>query len=395
MQINSMFHKTPYLLFFVTLIFTYFVHEAYPQIRTKQDVSLEEQQEGRSTIVLGSTMFGLFLYGPGTAILLDIEEANRIAGLELIIGGGSFVGALQVTKNHRLGAGRSNLILAGSWAGALYGAGVPVLFESENEKAYVACTMFATPIGGLLAHKLSSHRWFEKGESYLMSSGGLVGGLYGVAIPYLVNIENREDVTQAKIYVASAMIGVPAGVWTTTKLIYNKPISEGRSSLIQFGGLIGTAYANGITSLADPESPRAYVLASMLGLPVGTYLGYQLTAEDEYTPGRAALIQLGGFVGALFGTGVVLLADADEAANHKPYVVANILGSAVGIWIAHNSTRGWGEKIPFARASLIRPSEKVTVSLPSTNEWLTYGLMMLRKPTFTADFPVELVRISF
>ncbi len=132
----------------------------------------------------------------------------------------------------------------------------------------------------------------------------------------------------------------------------------------------------------------------MLGLPVGTYLGYQLTAEDEYTPGRAALIQLGGFVGALFGTGVALLADADEA-NHKPYVVANILGSAVGIWIAHNSTRGWGEKTPFARTNLIPPSEKVTVSLPSTNEWLTFGLMVLRKPTFTADFPVELVRVSF
>ena len=230
-----MFHKTTYLLFFVTLIFMYFVHEGYPQTRTKQNVSLEEQKEGRSLIVLGSTLYGLFLYGPGTAILLDIESANQIAGLELLIGGGSFVGALQVTKNHRLGAGRSNLILSGSMAGTLYGFGVPVLFESENEKAYMACMMFATPMGGLLAHKLSSHRWFEKGESYLIANGGLVGGLYGIAIPYLVNIENLEELTQAKIYVASAMIGVPAGVWTTTKLIYNKPISEGRSSLISFG----------------------------------------------------------------------------------------------------------------------------------------------------------------
>ena len=93
---------------------------------------------------------------------------------------------------------------------------------------------------------------------------------------------------KAKIYVASAMVGVPAGVWTTTKLIYNKPINEGRSHLISFGGLVGSAYAIGITSLTDVESSRAYVLASMLGLPMGTYLGYKLTAGDEYTPGRAA-----------------------------------------------------------------------------------------------------------
>ncbi len=389
-----MFHKTPYLLFFLTLIFMHFVHEGYPQTRTKQEVSLEEQEEGRSLIVLGSTLYGLSLYGPGTAILLDIESEQQIVGLELLIGGGSFIGALQVTKSHRLGAGRSKLILSGSMAGTLYGAGVPVLFESENEKAYMACMMVATPIGGLPAHKLSSHRWFEKGESNLIQNGGLVGGWYGVAIPYLINIEDFEDWTQAKIYVASAMIGVPVGVLTTTKLIYNKPISEGRSFLISFGGLIGSAYANGITSLVEPESPRVYVLASMLGLPVGTYLGYQLTAGEEYTPGRAALIRLGGFVGALFGTGVALLADVDEA-NHKPYVVTNILGSALGIWIAHNSTRGWGEKTPFTRTNLIPPSEKVTVSLPSINEWLTYGFMTLRKPTFMADFPVELVRISF
>ena len=83
--------------------------------------------------------------------------------------------------------------------------------------------MLATPIGGLIAHRLTSHRWFKKGESYLMTNGGFVGGLYGFAIPYVANIENLEEWTQAKIYVTSIMAGVPIGAWTTTKLIYNKP----------------------------------------------------------------------------------------------------------------------------------------------------------------------------
>ena len=387
-----MLHKVVCIFSFVVFISVFFVPEGYSQTQTERSISLREQQEGRTLMVAASTLYGLSLYGPGTGILLDIESGSRFAGLELLIGGGSFVGALVATKNHRLGAGRSNLILSGSFAGTFYGFGMPVLFESENEKVYFASAMLATPIGGLIAHRLTDHRWFKKGESYLMTNGGFVGGFYGFAIPYVANIENLEEWTQAKIYIASMMAGVPAAVWTTTKLIYNKPISEGRSHLISFGGLVGSAYANGIVSLLDVESSRAYVFASMVGLPVGAYLGYQLTTGEEYTAGRAAVIQIGAFAGALFGWGLPLMAEAE---SHKPYVVASILGSAAGMWFAHRATRGWGERTPFTRNDLIPESDKFVVSLPSIDKWLTLGMMAFRKPSFMADFPVELVRISF
>ncbi len=392
MRLRFIFHKAISLFCFVVFIFLHFVYEGYPQTQIEQNISLKEQQEGRTLLVATSTLYGLSLYGPGTAILLDLESGSQFAGLELLIGGGSFAGALMATKNHRLGVGRSNLILSGSFAGTLYGFGLPVLFESENEKVYFASAMLATPIGGLIAHRLADHRWFKKGESYLMTNGGFLGGFYGFAIPYVANIEDLEEWTQAKIYVASIMAGVPLGVWTTTKLIYDKPISEGRSHLISFGGLVGSAYANGIVSLMDVEASRAYVLASMVGLPMGAYLGYQLTAEGEYTAGRAALIQIGACAGALFGWGFPLLAEAE---SHKPYVVASILGSAAGMWFAHRATRGWGEKTPFTRNDLIPKSDKFAVCVPSLDKWLTLGLMALRKPTVMADFPVEVLRISF
>ena len=392
MRTHFTFHKAVSLICFVVFISVCFVYEGYSQTQTEQSVSLKEQQEGRTLMVAASTLYGLSLYGPGTARLLEIESGSRFAGLELLIGGGSFAGALAATRNHRLGVGRTNLILSGSLAGTFYGFGMPVLFESENEKVYFASAMLATPIGGLIAHRLTSYRWFEKGESYLMTNGGFVGGLYGFAIPYIANIENLEEWTQAKIYVTSIMAGVPIGAWATTKLIHNKPINEGRSHLISFGGLVGSAYAIGITSLMDVEAPRPYVFSTIVGLPIGAYLGYELTTGGEYTAGRAALIQIGAYAGALFGNGVVLLAEAE---SHKPYVVASILGSAAGMWFAHRSTRSWGEKTPFTRNDLGPESEKFTVSLPSIDKCLTLSLMALRKPTFMANFPVELVRISF
>ncbi len=338
------------LLCFTSFAYFSLIHEARPQNRTEAQIPLEEQQQGRKRMVFDATLYGLLLYGPGTARLLEINSARQIVGLEFLMGGGTFWGALKATENFRLGAGRSQFVRWGSYAGTLFGFGVPVFFESENDKAYLASAMLATPLGGWIAHSLSNHRWFEKGETDLITNGGLVGGVYGVAIPYLLDIENLEDWTQAKIYVASAMVGAPVGVWAASRLIRDKPINQGRAHLITLGGVVGGAYAAGITHLAGvdiEEHPRPYVLASLLGFPLGTYLGYQLTDKNEYTTGRARLIILGSVVGALCGTGVLLLADVSEEST-KAYVLANMLGSGAGIWYTHRFTRDWGEEIVSA-----------------------------------------------
>ena len=391
MNFRFMFHKVV-SIFCVLFFLIHFVYEGYPQPQTEQGVSLEKQKEGRSLMVATTFIYGVGLYGPGTARILDLDSGNQFAALELLIGGGAFMGGVAATNNYRLGAGRTNLIVGGMYTGTLYGIGIPFLLGAESDKVYLGSMMLSTPIGGYLAYKLSSHRWYEKGESNMINYGGLVGGLYGLATPYLINIEGLEDSTEAKIYVASTMVGIPAGVLAASKLFQNKPINEGRSDLISFGGFVGSYYACGITSLFEVDSPRPYVAAAMLGLPAGIYLGYKFTAKEEYTTGRALLIQLGAYAGALFASGVPLLTEAE---SYKPYVVANILGSVGGMWFAHHNTRGWGEERPLARNYHIPQSGKFKVSLPSVNEWFTLGVMAWRKPTSMADYPVELIRISF
>jgi hypothetical protein len=325
-------------------------------------------------------------------------KSPKASGLELLIGGGSFMAGLNATKNYRLGYGRSKLVRWGSYAGTLYGLGIPVLFEAEDDKAYWGAAMLGTPLGGLVAYKLSAHRWFEKGETDLIVNGGLVGGLYGVAIPYLIksNIEDLDDWTQSKIYVASAMVGVPIGVFSTTRFIHNKPISQGQAHLITLGGIVGGYYGAGIINLANvdiDEHPRAYVLSMALSLPVGAYLGYRFTGREEYTLGRARLISVGTFAGALLGAGIVMLAGVEE--ESKPYVLATILGSAAGMWYTQRFTRDWGEKTASTLNNQFSIPHRVTVSLPSYNELLSFGILALRKPSFGENIPLELLRISF
>lgn len=74
-------HETALLSNYPNGIFTFlhFALEGYSQTQTEQSVSLKEQQEGRTLLVAASTLYGLSLYGPGTAILLDPESGSQIA----------------------------------------------------------------------------------------------------------------------------------------------------------------------------------------------------------------------------------------------------------------------------------------------------------------------------
>ena len=354
-----------------------------------QEAATKAQKEGRLRMATDAFLYGSWLYGPGVTILLDME-GSRAAGVQLLAVGSSFVAAVSATKDYRLGYGRSNLIRWGNYAGTFYGLGIPVLFGSENEKVFLGAAMMSTPLGGLLAHKLSAHRWFEKGETDLITTGGLLGGLYGLTVPYLVNIEDLRDRSQAKIYVASAMLGIPAGVLATTRLIRHKPINRGRAHLITLGGIIGGYYSYGLVNLAGVDAdkhPRVHVLAAALGLPVGTYFGYRWTEPETYTLGRARLISFGAYAGALFGNGIVLAAGAE---GHKPHLVASILGSAVGIWYTHKVTRGWGEQVTF-----FDRWKALSVSVPSYAELLSFGMLSLHNPSFSESAPLELVRVSF
>jgi uncharacterized membrane protein YfcA len=204
-----------------------------------------------------------------------------------------------------------------------------------------------------------------------------------------------EEWNQAKIYVASAMAGIPIGVFGTTRLIRNKPISQGRAHLITLGGIVGGYYGAGIVKLAGvdvDEHPRAYVLSMALNLPVGAYLGYRFTGKEEYTLGRAWLISVGTYAGALLGSGFVMLAGVEEDA--RPYVLATMLGSAAGMWYTHRATRGWGEKVASAINEHLS-TNRVTVSLPSCGNLLCFGMLALRKPSFNEDKSLELLRVLF
>lgn len=305
-----------------------------------QTLTAKSDETGRTRIVLNSLIYGAALYGPGTISLLNLE-GTRLAGLEMIISSGAFAAGIMTTRNYDLGETQTELLTWGAYAGTAYGLGSLVFFDTESTRGWAIPAMITTPISAMIAHKLTSDRQFGKGESDLIIRSGIVGAIYGSTFPLLIpQIENLTDQKIARIHVATAMAITPLAIWTATRLIDHvniRDFSVGNAELLTFGAIFGTAYGGGIADLIfHNRYMRLHLLSAMIGCPIGIYSAYRWTTQENYSISRSRMIAIGAIAGTIFSEGIMLLTGVE---HRRFYVASAILGSAVGIYIAHGETK--------------------------------------------------------
>ncbi len=332
-----------------------------------------DRRQGRFRMATDVFLYGLCLYGPATISLFDIDSSRGASAINLLAGGGAFAGALTTTQDYRLGYARTRLVRWGNYAGTFYGLGIPALLKADNDRAYALSAMVVTPVGGYLAHRLSSHRRFGKGEADMITTGTWVGALYGLALPYLAGA----DGDYGRLYLASSMAGVPAGALLTERLIIGRRLNRGRAHLLTLGGFIGVAQALSIIDLVDDDPPaRTYVWAASLGAPIGTWLGYRATAGRHHRLNRARMITVGTYAGGLAGQGVVLSLGLGDKAR----TLSAMVGALLGMTFTDRLTQDWGEEAALQ------------VETPSMTTLFSFGAVAASGKSVP---PLQLLRLSF
>lgn len=347
-------------------------------------LSDNERRDGRLRMVTDVFLYGLWLYGPATITLFDIDGSRGTSAIELLAGGGAFTGALLKTRDYRLGYARTTMIRWGNYAGTFYGVGIPALLKIDNQRAFAVGAMAATPMGGYLAHQWSGHRRYGKGEADLIATGTWVGALYGLAIPFLAGID--ED--HGRLYLGSAMVGVPTGALLTARLVEGRRLNRGRAHLITLGGFMGVAQALSVIDVINNDAPaKAFVWGAVLGAPAGAWVGYRATEDRRHTLGRARIISVGAYAGGLAGQGVVL----SLGLSGRTRTASGMLGAMLGLWFTDRQTEDWGDDVTVRPAT----SEGAQFELPSPVALLTLGTFVSHGPAGTSLPPVQLLRVTF
>ena len=285
---------------------------------------------GRSKLLRWGAYAGT-LYGVLSLSFLDSDDTRfaRVPSM-LLTPVGAYT-AYKLSDHRWFNKGEADLLAAGGLAGAFYGWAIPYLILNEDfsdegeeyidqewvqiceeEKGNIDCA----------EDDLDCQRWNEERDCQEEATSYRGGG------------------TINKIYSLSMMASIPASVYLTSRLMPDRNISQGRAQLISTGGVVGIVYGLGLTFIALGDevdnAGRIYTLSAAVGLPAGSYFAKRFTRQESYTRLRAVLITFGGVAGAFIGAAPLFMAEAD---NPRVWATTLIATSAAGFWAGHEMTR--------------------------------------------------------
>lgn len=296
---------------------------------------------GRGLLVTHAIAYGLWLYGAGIPIVFDIDSARGQVGTVMLSGGTAAALAISETRGYARGKAYAEMLSSASYAGLYYGSVPDIWASGHDEKRLSLGLMVGVPAATAGMYSLLRRGPVTHGEAALTSWGMLLGGGYGVLIPYLLNADHLEAETERRVYLAGAGLGIPLGGWLGWRIAHDKRLSRGRASTLRLGSVLGTYYAytmlGMLVDLDDFDHPKRDLFVIASGMPLGTAAAYRLTKNESYSAMRARLLGLGGLAGGLVGMGLSYVFIGSE--DYRPSLAASAVGSGLGVWLTHAATR--------------------------------------------------------
>lgn len=311
--------------------------------------SNDDMRKGRIPLVITSTIYSGGLYGWGIPYLLDVDYSRYYVGSEMVCVFGGFALSLLATKDYNSGVTVSKAIQGGSIIGTLYGFAIPAIFNSDRTKAYIATPMITTPLGALGGYALSRRGGMSEGGIELSIFGGILGCAYGLATPYVIDVDSLDDKDKIRLYAGSAMVGMPVGAFGFNEIAKRLGIDKGQARMIELGTCMGAYYGFNFVYFKDPGRTRPYITSMMACAPIGTTASILLTKNGSYDNGRGMLIILGTILGDVFGRGVAYLAGAD---TWKEVSIGAVIFAPVGTFTTSILTRNMSSKMQKKVAEL-------------------------------------------
>lgn len=248
---------------------------AIPLMLTKNcDVS-----KAHAAMFFSGGLHGLYIVGALSAIAeIDFWEGpgSFIAVCGSVIG--EYVG-FQSVNRFNLSMGRGNTImLIGDFAG-IGATGMFSLFENWSNpkfdvKHYLSMSILGFGTGVFLGAAATNNLELADGDSYIFGHCGILGGL---ALPIALSWVDRKEGERisGKMYVSAGLVGLGLGSIIGYRIVRDKNFTESDGNIITLGGVAGALTGAGLVFLAKIQDSRAYYT----GLLIGDIAGSLATAS--------------------------------------------------------------------------------------------------------------------
>ncbi len=202
--------------------------------------------------------------------------------------------------------------------------------ETDNAKSIAAGMMIGAPAGLLTSLVATRNAKLTRGQSALINLSGSWGTWQGLGWAILISEDDGE-----KPLISSTMVGGLSGVIATSVLTRKIDPSLGDMAIINYGALWGTWLSLCAGQVAGVEGGNELLAWTLIGGNLGMTAMASLSPKIDITPARAHWINLGGVIGTIVASGIVMIiaeSDISESAAFGTLMVGGIAGLIAGIY---------------------------------------------------------------
>lgn len=262
-------------------------------------------QEGRTTLIISSTIGGLSLYGPSLISIFRLTDRPAIATYMFTVGA-SFVVPFYLTRKEPVSVASAWLGIYGESRGFIHGMAASSFFDTD-ERTSLGISM-CTSIGeGTLGYFYARNNRLTAGQASAYQIYGDASSVLGLLIAGSAGLYDNNVETDKKIaatYLVSNFAGLALAKYVTSKNVYD----TGDSYVSLNSGILGAISALTIVNYFEPDEFKVYSSFIAAGGIGGLYLGNYYAKNYDYTMGQGLLTLVGSVAGGLIGTGLGILA---------------------------------------------------------------------------------------
>ncbi len=219
------------------------------------------------------------------------------------------------------------------------------------------------------SYRFTTGRELGYGKVAMMNYGGELGVVYPLFISWILQYgtdfdalaaetevictnagtsASRCDTTEtiesprpsAQVRAWGSMLGFPLGIYLGAALNLVDNDSYGNAAIIRDISRFGALYGFVIPNLFDLNSNEYRTIGaalSMAFIPAGFYFGHKLVEGKDYSSGRAIMISTAGAMGSLTGLFLpTLFENRPFQLGEEAYSIATLAGHAAGTWFGFN-----------------------------------------------------------
>ncbi len=314
------------------------IQEQIALVTEKKKLEVVYDRSGYRNFLGNSFLFAYAAQAPLVVASLGPNDFRTGLAIYMLTSASGFAIPLMLTRNCDVSKAHASMFFSGGIHG-LYIAGAlstisGVDFWEGPGGLFTAC---GSVIGEYLGFQ-SVNRFnlnMGRGNTILLFGDFAGAGAAGT----LALFDNWSDPRfDAKHYLSISIVGFGTGLFAGASATRNLDLDDGDHYIFGHCGIAGGIALPIALSWADTKeggriSEKMYISAGLAGLGLGSFIGYKIIKEKNFSESDGNIITLGGAAGALTGLGLVYLAHIEEG---RAYFTGLLIGDIAGAFVTAN-----------------------------------------------------------